>query len=112
MSTTFTLTTPATVGSMTSPITVASLQLTTLSYSSTPALAQIGTGTLSITLTDPVSGWQETINYQDNSVLTLWSEAQTPAAGTELGDIMATAIFAKLIADGKLPPGTLNTINS
>jgi hypothetical protein len=109
MSTTYTLTTPVTVGTMSSPISVAALQITGVAYSSTPALAQIGTGTLQVTLTDPESGWQEQINYADATVLTLWASAQSAAAGTELGDIVAQAVFAKLIADGKLPAGTVGT---
>jgi hypothetical protein len=108
---TFTLTAPVTLGSMSSPITVASLQLTSVAYSSTPPLAQIGTGTLSVTLTDPVSGYQETINYSDASALALWSAAAAVPAGQSLGDTIAQAVFAKLIADGKLPAGTLSTAN-
>lgn len=106
--TTYTFTTPIAVGSLSSQRTISSLRLTGVNYTSTPALAQIGTGTLTITLTDPQSGWQEQISYQDASVLTLWSEAQSPAANTALGDIVAGAVFAKLIADGKLPAGTMS----
>ncbi len=106
--TTYTLSTPTTVGGIGSQITVSSFQLTSISYSSTPELAPISTGTLTITLTDPSSGYQETINYQDASVLVLWSQALSPAANTQLGDIIAGAVFAKLVADGKLPPGSLN----
>jgi hypothetical protein len=95
---TFTLTTPFQTGSFEAPITVTSLQITEVYYSSTPALAPIGTGTLNITLTDPATGWQYQAKYQDASVLTLW---QT------IADPIAQSIFAKLIADGKLPPGTL-----
>lgn len=99
--TTYTLTTPITLGTLANPVTVSSLELTTLQYTSTPALAPIGTGTLAVTLTDPKTGAQESIAYQDASVLALW---QT------IGDTIAQAIFAKLIADGKLPAGTLATV--
>jgi hypothetical protein len=100
MTTTYTLTTPISLGSITSPIRVTSLQLTTVNYSSTPALAPIGTGTLSLTLTDPASGYQEQIDYQDADVLAMWAS---------IGDTIANAVFAKLIADGKLPAGTVST---
>jgi hypothetical protein len=94
---TFTLDTPITVGSLSSQVTVSTLQLTAVTYSSTPALAPLGTATLDLTLTDPVSGFQEVINYQDSSVLTLWGS---------FGDQIAEAVFAKLVADGRLAPGT------
>jgi hypothetical protein len=96
---TFQLATPLTVGTVSKPITVSSLQITTVYYSTTPELAPLGTGELDITLTDPVSGWQETVSYQDASVLTLWQS---------IGDGVAQALFAKLIADGKLPAGTVS----
>jgi hypothetical protein len=98
---TYTLTTPITVGTMAQPVTISSLQLTTLAYTSTPALAQIGTGVLSVTLTDPTTGAQETVTYKDASVIAMW---QT------IGDTIAQAVFAKLIADAKLPAGTLATV--
>jgi hypothetical protein len=108
MSLTFTLATPVNVGSLNQPLTVSSLQLTGLLYTSTPMLAPIGTGDLQVTLTDPVSGAQETINYQDATVLSLWETVPTPTSGQQLGDIVAQTVFAKLIADGKLPAGTLS----
>ena len=98
---TFTLTTPLTVASSLggASITVTSLQITSLWYTSTPGVAPLGTGELEITLTDPATGWQETISYQDVSDLTLWQA---------IGDNMAQALFTKLIADGKLPDGTVS----
>lgn len=105
----FTLATPISVGTMSSPVTVTSFEVTVVSYSSTPALAPSGTGELDITLTDPNTGWQESFSYQDSSVLTFWSTLSTLAAQSAVGDIMAQAVFQKLIADGKLPAGTLTT---
>lgn len=97
---TFTLTTPLLVGDLVNRVTVNSLQITSLWYSSTPDLAPSGTGELEITLTDPISGWQTKVSYQDASVLSMWQM---------IGDNVAQALFAKLIADGKLPPGTVST---
>jgi hypothetical protein len=54
-----------------------------------------------LTLTDPKTGAQESISYQDASVLAMWKT---------IGDTIAQAVFAKLIADGKLPAGTLATV--
>jgi hypothetical protein len=95
---TFTVATPLTVGDLVNRITVNSLQITSLWYSSTPDLAPSGTGELEITLTDPATGWQTKVSYQDASVLTMWQM---------IGDNVAQALFAKLIADGNLPPGTV-----
>ena len=105
--TTYTLTTPVTVGSLTSPITLSQLQITGITYSSTPPLAPIGSGLLAITLTDPVSGWQEAINYLDATVPPMWTQSIT-VAEEELGDVIAGVVFAKLMADGKLPAGTVS----
>ena len=76
------------------------MRVTGINLTTTPELAQGGTGTLVLLLTDPKSGAQETIAYQDASVLTLWQA---------IGDAVSQAVFAKLIADGKLPAGTLSS---
>jgi uncharacterized protein YfaP (DUF2135 family) len=109
MSTTFTLTTPVAVGSLANLVTISALRITSITFTSTPALAPIGTGELDVTLTDPVSGWQETISYQDATVLTFWASVVSIASSQSIGDTVARAVFAKLIADGKLPAGTVAT---
>lgn len=96
--TTFTLTAPVTLGTLANPISISALRLTGINLSTTPELAQLGTGTLVLTLTDPKSGAQENISYQDASVMDLWQS---------IGDAVSAAVFAKLIADGKLPAGTV-----
>jgi len=107
---TCTFATPMNVGSITKPLSVSSVIVTEVSFSSTPQLAPIGTGELDVTLTDPVSGWQEEISYQDASVIDLWNSTPTIAAGTKWGDMIAQTIFAKLIADGNLPASTVATV--
>ncbi len=104
---TFTLTAPAIVGSLGNQVTIAALQITGFWWTTTPALAQIGTGEMEITLTETTNGWQETISYQDATVLTFM--AQATANGAVMGDALNAAIFAKLIADQKIPAGTLST---
>jgi hypothetical protein len=101
MSTTYALATPLTFGTLANPISISSLQLTNINLATTPDLAPLGMGTLTLTLTDPKSGAQETVTYRDASVLDLWHT---------IGDFVSKAVFAKLIADGKLPAGTLNTV--
>jgi hypothetical protein len=109
---TYTLTTPVNVGTLTAPVNVSSLAITGVNLCTKPALAPLGTAQLTITLTDTVSGWQETIFYQDASVVAFFnSPAPTPATGETMQDVMASAIFAKLVADGKLPPGTISTVS-
>src|SRR5579863_4164214 len=110
MATTYTLTTPVNVGTLTAPVNVASLRVTGVNLSTTPALAPIGTAQLTVILTDPVSGWQETVSYQDASVVAFFAQAApTPTAGQTMQDVMAQAILTKLVADGKLPAGTITT---
>jgi hypothetical protein len=108
--TTFTLTTPVNVGTLTAPVNVSSLNITGVNFTTKPSLAPIGAGELDVVLTDPVSGWQETISYQDATVLAFLAQAATaPASGATLQDALAAAVFAKLVADGKLPAGTVTT---
>lgn len=106
---TYTFTTPLTISTgLSDSITVKSVQLTAINISTTPELAQIGTGTMSVTLTDPATGYQEVISYSDASVITFWqATAPTPATGDQNQDVVAKAVFAKLISDNKLPGGTL-----
>jgi hypothetical protein len=106
----FNLDAPQNVGSLTDPVVVSALVICGGAFTSTPALAPLGCAEISITLMDPVSGWQYPIKYADPSILTLWTQPAPPAPdGTPLGDILATVVFNKLIADGKLPAGTLQT---
>jgi hypothetical protein len=103
---TYTLATPVSVGTIGASVTISSLQVTSVWMSTTPALAPIGTAELDVTLTDPVSGFQETVVYQDATVLTFLAEAPTAPTGTALRDVVALAALAKLQADGKIPAGT------
>jgi hypothetical protein len=100
---TFTLSAPLTVGDLTDRRTINSLRITSLWYSSTPDLAPSGTGELEITLTEPDTGKQHKVCYQDASVLLMWRI---------IGDTVVQALFAKLIADGKLPDGALSVTGS
>lgn len=104
----YTLTTPVTVGGLSSPVAISSLNVTSVWMSTTPALAPSGTAELDVTLTDPVSGYQQTITYQDATVLSFLAAASTAPAGTALQDIVAVAALTKLQADGKLPAGTIS----
>jgi hypothetical protein len=105
---TFTLTTPVNVGTLTAPVVVSALQVTGVWFSTTPQLAPIGAAELEITLTDPVSGWQQTVTYNDDSVPAFFAlPAPVPPTGATYQSVMAAAVFGKLVADGKLPPGTL-----
>lgn len=113
---TFTLTTPGNVGTLTKPIAVSSLNVTAVSFATVPSPGQapmpLGTGLLTVTLTDPVSGWQVTFSYQDATVLSFFAQAApAPPSGATAQDVMAQLVFTKLIADGKLPAGTVTVLN-
>jgi hypothetical protein len=101
----FTLDTPTTVGTLANQITVSALGMTAIRVSSTPALAPMGSGEMEIILTETTNGWQTAISYQDASVFDLL-EASIDA-GASMGSTLASTIFAKLVADGKLPPGSI-----
>lgn len=106
---TFTLTTPVQAG-LNDSRTVASLQLTGIAFTSTPDLAQTGTGQMTIALTEPANGFQMAVPYKDASVLAFFAQtAPTPASGATVQDVMSQLVFAKLIADGKLPAGSITT---
>jgi hypothetical protein len=96
---TYTLATPVNVGGLTDPVSVTSLVITGIKYSSTPPLAQLGASTLEVTLTDPITGRQFVIAYQDATAGDVWGD---------VGADFATAVFAKLLADGKIPAGTVD----
>lgn len=110
MSVQYNLTTPANVGTLTAPINVTSLVVTSIQFSTAPGLAPIGTGELIVTLTDMTSGWQETIRYLDASVLSFFAQlAPTPQTGSTVEDIISSLVLQKLVADKKLPSGTIST---
>ena len=102
----YTLSTPLQVGTMQKPVTVKALQVTAVWWSSTPALAPLGTQELKVTLTGD-SGWQETIGYRDATVGPFWTSSVTVNAQS-LADVVATAVLNKLIADKKIPAGTID----
>jgi hypothetical protein len=105
---TFQLNTPVNVGTLTAPVNVARLRVTGVAFSTTPALAPLGTAELLVTLTDTDSPWQEVIRYADSSVLDFFATlAPVPPPGATYEDIMSVAVLQKLIADGRLPVGTL-----
>jgi len=106
---TFTLTTPM-QASFSDARMVRSLRLTGFAFTSVPDLAPTGSGQMSIVLTEPDSGVQVPVSYKDASVLSFFSQpAPTPQPGNTVEDITAQLVFAKLMADGKLPPGTVAT---
>jgi len=105
----YTLTTPLSGGPLSAPVTVAALEITTVYYASTPQLAPVGAGSLTLTLTETTNGWQEQISYQDASVIAFLETAApaTVPTGATMADAMAAALFGKLSSDGKIPAGTL-----
>lgn len=97
----YTLTTPITVGDLTSPITVDKLELSGVSLNFEPERTANGTAILSIVLVHRASGYKVNVVYNDATALAFWSALNTATS------VVTKAVFAKLTADGKLPTGTL-----
>jgi hypothetical protein len=103
----FTLTTPLTIGDLSDRLTITRLQLAAISFNFQDIYASKGAAVMSAVLEDPDSKHTFTITYGgsgfsgDVSALAAWRALDTAT------NKVTQAIFAKLIADGKLPPGTL-----
>lgn len=95
----FELVTPVTVDPLGTPRTISCLALTGIKFTTTPDLAPLGSGELKVTLTDPDSGYQAECSYTDATVLEAWEEA--------FAATVVTTIFNKLVADKKLPAGSI-----
>lgn len=95
------LTPPMHVGDLVGGITVDQLQLVSVSINFDTVYASKGNAILSVILLHPSSGWKHNIVYQDASALTFWNSTM------DANSACSNAIFQKLIADGKLPAGTL-----
>jgi hypothetical protein len=100
----FVLTTPQHVGDLNSGINVDQLEIVAISLNLQPSyIGAGGTAVLSIVLQHLASGWQVTFTYRDASALAFWGAIDPAVAGGLIG-----AIWNKLVADAKLPPGTAN----
>ncbi len=97
----YTLTNPASVGDLENPITIDKLELACVSLNFEPERSSKGMAVLSIVLVHRASGYKHTVVYQDASALAFWTALDTA------GSVVTKAVFAKLAADAKLPPGTL-----
>jgi hypothetical protein len=96
----YVLTTPISVGlTLDSQIQVSRLQLASISLNFEPFWATHGRAVLSVVMVDPDTG-NKVLNivYDDASALAFW-EAHKEG--------LTQDVFAKLIADNKLPAGTL-----
>lgn len=106
---TFVLTNPVTVGDLGAQQTVRSVTLTGFKYNANPELAPLGAAELDLILTAD-SGFQHTVKYRDATATALWNTlVPATAPGKPFGDLVANGVFQKLIADGKLPAGTVTT---
>lgn len=92
---TYTLATPVTVGDFLNPVVVDKLQLYSISLTAGDAKP-----TLSVVLIHVASGYQINLVYTDATVMTFWNAINA-------GNALTRAAFQKLVADGKLPAGTL-----
>ncbi len=101
----FKLTTPVQLGDLGNPITVDALEVTAISFQFDPLFtgAKVPQMIASIMLRHPASGWSHNVVYKgdaDGAAALAWFDS-TFALN------LVTAVLNKLIADGKLPAGTL-----
>ena len=109
----YTLTTPLTIApnSISSPpVTVSALKITAVTFNILPAIAPLGTGTLSITLADSATGYQlQPVSFNFNPDA-FWGGV-TVASGQAVRDAVEAAVFALLTANKLLPAGALSTVS-
>lgn len=103
------LDTPITVGDFDNQIIVDQLELRSMSM-----VMDAANPTLSIVLIHVASGWSHNIVYRDATAMDFWNglesgvpaASKTPSGNTPAPGQVSSQIFAKLIADKKLPAGS------
>jgi hypothetical protein len=95
---------PITVGDIAHQITIDCLQVVSLSFNWEPYYAKDGNAILSVRLKHPSSGYTVTVTYEDAAAFDFWKDKDAAA-------LLRNDVLAKLMADGKLPPGALETID-
>jgi hypothetical protein len=98
---TFTLSTPIQVGDLTNPILIDKLELSSVSFNFEPERSSQGTAILSVVLVHRPSGYKHNVVYDDSSALEFWKHIEQEE------EVISKEVLGKLIADGKLPAGTL-----
>lgn len=110
---TYTLNAPFSTGTFERPQTITTIQIASVRVSTTPVTRPLpfGSAELDIVVIDQspaANGWSQMFSYEDPSIVDWWNSVQsTSAEGTTVKDIVDNAVFTKLIADGKLPAGTV-----
>jgi len=105
---TFTLATPTTTGELGSQKTVTSLQIAAFGINFKPEVAALGEAEMHVAVTDPKSGYLQRFQYKDKTIPAFWASTPNVPAGLNLGDALSEGIFQKLLADGKIPAGTIS----
>lgn len=97
-------TNPVRVGDLEQSVDVDELRLASISLNFENFYAKNGTAILSVVLEHAASGQKLNVVYNDAAALAFWQNLET-ATGK-----ISMAIFTKLQAGGKLPPGTIVTV--
>jgi len=92
------LSTPVSVGDLTQRIEVDELEIESLSLIFDPQRP-----VLSIVLLHRPSGWQHNVVYRDSSAVEFWARVYEAEF-----DFLHKAVLQKIIADKKLPEGTIS----
>jgi argininosuccinate synthase len=91
--------TPVKIGDPFNPITITQMQLASIAINFENHYAGQGKAILSIVLEDLVSGYKQNIVYESPDAMQFWLAQEAS---------LEQAVFDKLIADQKLPQGTLS----
>ncbi len=88
---------PATIGDLANPVLIEELELFSMSMTFDPEEP-----VLSVVLIHRTSGWKHVVTYTDPTAVEFWAHLYEAEF-----DFLRRAVLQKLVADGKLPPGTL-----
>ena len=99
-----TFTTRPTIGDLENQITIDRLRVVAISFNRQASHVADNTVVLSILLEHPASGWTHNVVYEGAAAL---AEARLINTGNFTGKSLHTRILEKLLADGKIPAGTI-----
>ncbi len=99
-----TFTTPVSIGDLDNQLLIEKLKVVSISFNRQASHEAAGTVVLSVVLEHPTSQWTHNVVYKGAEALTLARLMNTADFSTKS---LHTRILEKLVADGKIPAGTI-----